>query len=104
MMNDGVGQNAVSAGGDFALERVPAEGRRPMRDVLWIELGIVTATSEFVLAATLGYSMSLPRAMIAVTLGTTLLILIGGLIGIAGAEQGLPAGLLELFRLFVLLG
>jgi len=94
MMNDGVGQNAVSAGGDFALERVPAEGRRPMRDVLWIELGIVTATSEFVLAATLGYSMSLPRAMIAVTLGTTLLILIGGLIGIAGAEQGLPAGLL----------
>jgi cytosine permease len=94
MTTDSVGQNAVVAGGDFALERVPVEGRRPMREVLWIELGIVTATSEFVLAATLGYSMSLPRAMIAVCLGTSLLILIGGLIGIAGADQGLPAGLL----------
>jgi cytosine permease len=95
MNNDkhGVGQNAV-AGGDFALERVPPEHRRPMPEVLWIELGIVTATSEFVLAATLGYSMSLARAMIAVTVGTSILILIGGLIGIAGATQGLPSGLL----------
>jgi cytosine permease len=84
----------TTAAGDFALERVPLQSRRPMREVLWIELGIATSTAQFVLAATLGYSMSLSRAMIAIAVGTTILILIGGLISIAGAEQGLPFGLL----------
>ena len=83
-------QNAVTAGSDFALQRVPPDGRRPMHEVLWIELGIVTSTAQFVLAATLGYSMSLARATIAIVVGTAILIVIGGLIGIAGAEQGLP--------------
>jgi cytosine permease len=87
-------QNATAARSDFALERVPAESRRPMREVLWIELGIATGVSEFVVAATLGYSMNLPRALVSIAIGTSILILIGGLIGIAGAGEGLPAGLL----------
>jgi cytosine permease len=91
-LNHEVTQNA--AAGDFALERVPPNARRPMHEVLWIELGIATSTAQFVLAATLGYSMSLFRAMIAIAVGTAILILIGGLISIAGAEQGLPFGLL----------
>jgi cytosine permease len=65
-----------------------------MREVLWIELGIATGVSEFVVAATLGYSMSLPRALVSVAIGTSILILIGGLIGMAGAAESLPAGLL----------
>jgi cytosine permease len=91
---DGPVQNTTAADGDFALERVPLESRRPMREVLWIELGIATGVSEFVVAATLGYSMSLPRALVSIAIGTSILILIGGLIGMAGAEEGLPAGLL----------
>jgi cytosine permease len=95
MNNDkrGVRRNMAVAE-DFALERVPPENRRPLREVLWIQLGVVTATSEFVLAATLGYSMSVARAMIAIMVGTSILIIISGMIGIAGATQGLPSGLL----------
>ena len=56
IVSDGVVRNAPAASGDFALERVPLQSRRPMREVLWIELGIATGVSEFVVAATLGYS------------------------------------------------
>jgi cytosine permease len=94
IVSDGVVRNAPAASGDFALERVPLQSRRPMREVLWIELGIATGVSEFVVAATLGYSMSLPRALVSIAIGTSILILIGGLIGMAGAAEGLPAGLL----------
>ena len=36
---------------DFALDRVPPADRKPMRDILWIELGIVTAMSELEMVA-----------------------------------------------------
>jgi len=86
--------NIAAVGDDFALERVPIGARRPMRDLLWIELGMVTATSEFVLAATLGYSMTLVHAMIAVLIGTAILIALSATIGLMGTREGLPSGLL----------
>ncbi|MFZ0879287.1 MAG: cytosine permease [Candidatus Acidiferrales bacterium] len=80
---------------DFALERVPAADRKPMRDILWIELGIVTAMSEFVVASALGYGMTFWQAFVATCIGTALLLVVSVLIGVAGASEGLPSGLLS---------
>jgi cytosine permease len=79
---------------DFALERVPLVDRKPMRDILWIELGIVTAMSEFVVASALGYGMTFWQAFAATCLGTALLVVVSVLTGVAGAWEGLPTGLL----------
>ena len=80
---------------DFALDRVPPSGRKPMREILWIELGIVTAMTEFIIASALGYGMTFWQALLSITLGTSLLLLVTVLIGIAGAWEGLPSGLLS---------
>jgi cytosine permease len=80
---------------DFALDRVPPSGRKTMREILWIELGIVTAMTEFIIASALGYGMTFWQALLSITLGTSLLLLVTVLIGIAGAWEGLPSGLLS---------
>jgi cytosine permease len=79
---------------DFALERVPPAGRTPMLNILWVELGIVTAMSEFVVASALGYGMTFWRALLATLVGTLLLLLVSVLVGVAGSNEGLPTGLL----------
>jgi cytosine permease len=85
---------AEAAADDFALERVPYGSRRPMRDLLWVELGVVTATSEFVLAAALGYSMTLAKALIAIVIGTAILLALSTAIGVMGVREGLSSGVL----------
>lgn len=79
---------------DFALERVPPASRRPMRDVLWVRLGVLTAMSQFVLGAALGYGMTFWTAFWAIIIGSVLLEIVSLLIGIAGAWEGLPTGVL----------
>ena len=65
-----------------------------MRDILWVELGIVTGMSEFVLASALGYGMSFGKALLAILLGSIVLTATGVAIGVAGTWEGLPSGLL----------
>jgi len=79
---------------DFAVDRVTSAARRPMSEVLWVELGIVTAMSQFVLGAALGYGMTFWRAFGALCLGSALLVVVGVGIGVAGALEGLPTGVL----------
>lgn len=79
---------------DFAMDRVPPAARRPMRDILWVRLGVLTAMSQFVLGATLGYGMKFWSAFWAIVLGSVLLEIVALLIGIAGAWEGLPTGVL----------
>lgn len=79
---------------DFALDRVPTAARRPMRDILWVRLGVLTAMSQFVLGAALGYGMTFWNAFWAIVLGSVLLEIVALLIGIAGAWEGLPTGVL----------
>lgn len=80
---------------DFALDRVPPADRTPMRELLWIELGIVTAMTEFIIASALGYGMTFWQAFLATCIGTALLLVVTVLIGVAGAWEGLPSGLLS---------
>jgi cytosine permease len=80
---------------DFALERVPPADRTPMRELLWIELGIVTAMTEFIIASALGYGMTFWQAFLATCIGTALLLVVTVLIGVAGAWEGMPSGMLS---------
>lgn len=79
---------------DYSMDRVPAAARRPMRDILWVRLGVLTAMSQFVLGATLGYGMSFWSAFWAILVGSVLLEVVALLMGIAGAREGLPTGVL----------
>ena len=79
---------------DFAMDRVPPAARRPMRDILWVRLGVLTAMSQFVLGAALGYGMTFWSAFWAIVVGSVLLEIVALLIGIAGAWEGLPTGVL----------
>lgn len=89
-----VGRKHEVLADDFALDRVPPGDRKPMRQILWVELGIVTAMSEFVLASALGYGMPFWKAFTAIFIGSALLTTVGVVIGVAGAWEGLPTGLL----------
>ena len=79
---------------DFSMERVPPFARRPMREVLWVRLGVLTAMSQFILGAALGYGMTFWKAFWAIVIGSVLLEIVAFLIGIAGAWEGLPTGVL----------
>src|SRR5262249_7499154 len=57
-------------------------------------LGVLTAMSQFVLGAALGYGMSFWGAFWAILVGSVLLEIVALLIGIAGAWEGLPTGVL----------
>ena len=94
MTDEKVAQKAEVLADDFALDRVPLTSRKPMLDILWIELGIVTAMSEFVLASSLGYGMTFWNAFVAILIGSTLLTTVAVLIGVAGTWEGLSSGLL----------
>jgi cytosine permease len=89
-----VGRRYEVLADDFALERVPLGDRKSMRQILWVELGVVTAMSEFVLASALGYGMPFWNAFAAILIGSALLTTVGAMIGVAGAWEGLPTGLL----------
>ena len=76
------------------MDSVPPAARRPMREILWVRLGVLTAMSQFVLGAALGYGMSFWGAFWAIVVGSVLLEIVALLIGIAGAWEGLPTGVL----------
>lgn len=65
-----------------------------MREVFWVRLGVLTAMSQFVLGAALGYGMSFRDAFWAIIIGSVLLEIVSLLLGIAGAWEGLPTGVL----------
>jgi cytosine permease len=79
---------------DFSLSRVPAEARLPMWEVLLVRIGALTALSQFMLGAALGYGMTFWQAFWATMLGSVLLEVVSLLMGIAGAREGLSTSLL----------
>lgn len=89
---------------DYSLSRVPAEGKTPMWKVLMVQIGGFVALSQFMLGAELGYGMTFWDAIIATTLGSTLLEFIAFGLGVAGQREGLSTSLLSKWAGFGTLG
>lgn len=79
----------VGQADDYALTRVPAKARYPWWSVALQRFGQLSALSQFLLGATLGFGMSFRDALIALTLGAVLLDLVCILVGVIGSREGL---------------
>lgn len=80
---------------DHSFSRIPSSERLDLLTVTLIRIGSTTALSQFMLGATLGHSMSINQAMIAIILGSLFLEIIGLGLGIIGCREGLPTCLLS---------
>ncbi|WP_434047045.1 MULTISPECIES: purine-cytosine permease family protein [Sorangium] len=74
---------------DFPLARVPEAERYPWWSVAVQRFGELSALSQLLLGATLGFHMTFWGAFWALTLGVVLLEIVAVLIGVAGQREGL---------------
>ncbi|WP_437784313.1 purine-cytosine permease family protein [Sorangium sp. So ce1097] len=74
---------------DFPLARVPAAQRYPWWSVAVQRFGELSALSQLLLGATLGFHMTFWGAFWALTLGVVLLEVVAVLTGVAGQREGL---------------
>lgn len=79
---------------DFALSRVPQAARKHWFGIAVQRFGQVSALSQFLLGATLGYAMSFGQAALSLFLGAILLEVIIVIVGIIGQKEGLNTALL----------
>lgn len=79
---------------DYSLRRVPQSDKKPMWQVLVVRLGYFCCVSQLMLGATLGYGMSFRDALVAVMLGSVILEVIGFIVGLAAAREGMSTALL----------
>jgi cytosine permease len=79
---------------DFALHRVPDKDRHHWFVVALQRFGQVSALSQFLLGATLGFGMDFWPAFWAFTLGAVILEIVSIFTGIAGQREGLNTSML----------
>jgi cytosine permease len=79
---------------DYAVGRVPAAERRHWFVVFLQRYGQMSALSQFLLGATLGFGMDFWTAFWALTLGAVILEVVAIFTGIAGQREGLTTSLL----------
>lgn len=79
---------------DFALTRVPASARYPWWSVALQRFGQLSALSQFLLGAALGFGMRFWDAVWAITLGAVLLEVVAVFTGIIGQREGLSTATL----------
>lgn len=79
---------------DFALTRVPASERYSWFSVAVQRFGQLSALSQFLLGATLGFAMDFWSAFWALTLGAVILEVVAIFTGIAGQREGLSTSVL----------
>ncbi|WP_104177061.1 cytosine permease [Cryobacterium sp. Y50] len=79
---------------DFALSRVTPAAQKPWFGIAVQRFGQVSALSQFLLGATLGYSMTFANAALALILGSIILEVIMCVVGIIGQKEGLNTALL----------
>ncbi len=79
---------------DFALSRVTRDARKPWFGIAVQRFGQVSALSQFLLGATLGYSMTFGEAALALLFGSIILEVIMCIVGIIGQREGLNTALL----------
>ena len=79
---------------DYALTRVPASARYAWWSVAVQRFGQVSALSQFLLGATLGYGMTFWSAFLALTLGAVILEVVAIFVGVIGVKEGLSTSML----------
>ena len=79
---------------DFALSRVTRDAQKPWFGISVQRFGQVSALSQFLLGATLGYSMTFGEAALALLMGSIILEVIMCIVGIIGQKEGLNTALL----------
>ncbi|MDZ5144269.1 purine-cytosine permease family protein [Microbacterium testaceum] len=79
---------------DFALSRVTPEAQKHWFGIAVQRFGQVSALSQFLLGATLGYAMTFSEAFLALLLGSIILEVIMCIVGIIGQKEGLNTALL----------
>ncbi|CAM3402123.1 cytosine permease [Hydrogenibacillus schlegelii] len=79
---------------DYALTRVPEAARYSWWSVAVQRFGQLSALSQFLLGATLGFGMTFWSAFWALTLGAVILEIVSILTGIAGQREGLSTTVL----------
>ncbi|NMP24229.1 purine-cytosine permease family protein [Sulfobacillus harzensis] len=79
---------------DYPLSRVPKDARYGWFSVAVQRFGQLSALSQFLLGATLGFGMSFWSAFWALTLGAVVLEVVSIIIGIAGQREGMSTSLL----------
>lgn len=82
-------RRAVIGHDDFALARVPEAERYPWWSIAVQRFGELSALSQLLLGATLGFHMTFQGAFWSLTLGVVLLEIVAVLIGVAGQCEGL---------------
>lgn len=79
---------------DFALERVPEHARHSWWSVAVQRFGQMSALSQFLLGAALGFGMQFSDALLAIFLGSVILEVVAIMTGILGQREGLSTSLL----------
>lgn len=79
---------------DFALSRVSPSAQRPWLGIAVQRFGQVSALSQFLLGATLGYGMTFGNAVLAFLFGSIILEVIMCIVGVIGQREGLNTALL----------
>ncbi|MCI2424148.1 cytosine permease [Saccharopolyspora sp. K220] len=79
---------------DYALTRVPSTARYSWWTVAVQRFGQVSALSQFLLGATLGFGMTFWNAFLALTLGAVILEIVAIFVGVIGAREGLSTSML----------
>lgn len=79
---------------DHAMTRVPESARYSWWSVAVQRFGQISALTQFLLGATLGFGMTFWDAFLALTLGAVILEFVAILVGIIGVREGLPLSVL----------
>ena len=80
---------------DYSLSRVPESERYSWITVAVQRFGQLSALSQFLLGATLGFGMTFWNAFLALTLGAVILEVVAIFVGIAGMREGLSTSVLS---------
>lgn len=89
---------------DYALSRVPTSERKHWFGIATMRFGQISALSQFLLGAALGYGMDFWTAFWAITLGAVILEVVSIFVGVAGMKEGMSTTLLVRWAGFGKLG
>lgn len=84
----------ATAHDDYSLQRVPKTARSHWFPIAVQRFGQVSALSQFLLGATLGYALSFWDAALAFLIGSVILEIVITIVGIIGQKEGMQTSLL----------